>query len=366
MANPSVNGTIPQSASLQSLLYVSPDTTGGMGAWDAKNSAFWPIIPASTGFTSVAAGTSGKNGIASPTGAAELIALDSTYNPASNPWNLSGLNWTIFLQFRANTNASTNILLNRDYQGYNTGGGGYYIWWSGGTINMTAEASVGGLAAMSSAGSACPLNHMMNVFFVCNNGVVSIYVYGTYSNGGWGTAGTSHLTFTTGSPAVRMPCLFSQPVASGDTTKAVELYIAACWTTALTTTEMQSFGTNETAVLAGSSYNTAFSFGPILTAAASTQANICTTGVVSSVAGTITTLPLKNNTGTLWASTTTITAWVYDVTNGNLKVMLTGLSTDASGVMSFSHATIAPSTPYRIVFRIESNASEGLATLTAA
>jgi hypothetical protein len=45
----------------------------------------------------------------------------------------------------------------------------------------------------------------------------------------------------------------------------------------------------------------------------------------------ITTAPLSNNTGSLLASTSGISAFVHDPTTGDLVVLVTGLSTDADG-----------------------------------
>ena len=80
--------------------------------------------------------------------------------------------------------------------------------------------------------------------------------------------------------------------------------------------------------------------------------------------GTLSTEPLKNNTGTLLASQTGATAFVYDVSTGDLVVAKTGQSTDSSGVMTVSDALIVPATQYRVVV-VLSGGAEGLAKYTA-
>jgi hypothetical protein len=92
-------------------------------------------------------------------------------------------------------------------------------------------------------------------------------------------------------------------------------------------------------------------FPPVLSAAA---------------AGTITTLPLVNNTGSVHASVGAVSAFVHNPTTGALVVLKTGLSTDADGVLEFSDALIVAGTPYRVVFRITGTGAEGMDTYTAA
>lgn len=67
-----------------------------------------------------------------------------------------------------------------------------------------------------------------------------------------------------------------------------------------------------------------------------------------SAAGTATlsTPPLKNNTGTVLASLSGWTVNVYNVSTGALIVQKTGLSTDASGVLTITDAALTASTTY--------------------
>lgn len=96
-----------------------------------------------------------------------------------------------------------------------------------------------------------------------------------------------------------------------------------------------------------------------------TQGNTASSGAILSVlAGTITTAPLKNNAGGLLANEVGATAFVHNVATGALVVMKTGQTTNASGVMTINDAAIVPGTLYRVVVKLASTA-EGLDKLTA-
>lgn len=102
-----------------------------------------------------------------------------------------------------------------------------------------------------------------------------------------------------------------------------------------------------------------------VTASNATQSNTVSSGaIVSSLAGTLTTAPLKNNAGTLLANETGATAYIHNVSTGALVVAKTGQTTNASGVMTVVDAAITPATQYRIVVKLAS-AAEGLDKLTA-
>lgn len=62
--------------------------------------------------------------------------------------------------------------------------------------------------------------------------------------------------------------------------------------------------------------------------------------------GTFTTLPMKNNTGTLLASETGIVLNIYHVSTGALIVQKTGVTTNASGIATVTDALIVPATSY--------------------
>lgn len=95
-------------------------------------------------------------------------------------------------------------------------------------------------------------------------------------------------------------------------------------------------------------------------AAQGTATGDLSTGTV----GTITTPPLKNNTGTVLSGESGATVHVY-TTGGAFVVTKTGETTDGAGVLAFSDAAIAPGTDYRCVIVLASGA-EGMETLTAA
>lgn len=65
---------------------------------------------------------------------------------------------------------------------------------------------------------------------------------------------------------------------------------------------------------------------------------------------TITSDAIKNYSGTIRASETGWIANVYNTTTGALVVRKTGLSTDASGIITFNDAAMATGTSYRVDF----------------
>ena len=75
------------------------------------------------------------------------------------------------------------------------------------------------------------------------------------------------------------------------------------------------------------------------------------TYTASSTAGVFTSEPLKDNTGTLIASQALVHYTLYDDITGLLVVRKTGLSTNASGVVSFADGAIASGTAYRSDWR---------------
>lgn len=80
--------------------------------------------------------------------------------------------------------------------------------------------------------------------------------------------------------------------------------------------------------------------------------------------GLISTEPLRNNAGTLLANVSGIVVYVYDKTFGDKVAVVTGLTTDASGVLSISDAAIDIGTEYRIVVVLP-DGGEGLARYIA-
>ncbi len=76
-------------------------------------------------------------------------------------------------------------------------------------------------------------------------------------------------------------------------------------------------------------------------------------GVVLS--GTITSPPMKNNTGTVLASEAAVVMNVYNQTTGALVVRLTGLTSSVSGVVTGTSGLIVPGVPYAYEIVLASN-----------
>lgn len=92
--------------------------------------------------------------------------------------------------------------------------------------------------------------------------------------------------------------------------------------------------------------------------------DISTFSGVVSAPGSITTEALKNNTGTVLSSTGSIEVNVYSLTDGSLVVRKTGLTSDGSGIVTFSDASLVAGTTYRLTVTISS--SDGVARIQAA
>lgn len=79
-------------------------------------------------------------------------------------------------------------------------------------------------------------------------------------------------------------------------------------------------------------------------------------GVASTVLGTLTTLPLKNNTGLVHANQTGATIHIYNATSGVLVVTKSGQTTNASGVMVVTDTLIVAGTTYAYEVKLASGA----------
>lgn len=87
------------------------------------------------------------------------------------------------------------------------------------------------------------------------------------------------------------------------------------------------------------------------------------TATASSPEGGITFGPLKNNTGTLLASETGATVHVYAL-GGALVVTKASVTSNASGMVTVSDATIGGATQYRLIIVLASGA-EGMVKVTS-
>jgi len=93
---------------------------------------------------------------------------------------------------------------------------------------------------------------------------------------------------------------------------------------------------------------------------------VLSTSVTTAAAGaTLTSSPLKNNTGSLLLGVA-FEAFVHDRTTGALVLKKTGLTSNGStGVAAFTDASLTVATAYRVVWRATADGAEGLETLTA-
>lgn len=73
-------------------------------------------------------------------------------------------------------------------------------------------------------------------------------------------------------------------------------------------------------------------------------------------AGRITSPPIKNNAGTVYANDTNVLLFVYHPTTGALLATRTGLATNGSGVLSILDTALAPGQAYRVVGKMSDGA----------
>lgn len=125
---------------------------------------------------------------------------------------------------------------------------------------------------------------------------------------------------------------------------------------------------NDTNVSASVASINVSTFAATVTTNSPTNVNAASAGVnVTANAATVTqvygivTEPLKNNTGTVLASTGSIIANVYSLSTGALVVRKTGLTSDANGVIQFTDAALSGGTTY--IVQITIGSSDGVARI---
>lgn len=113
-----------------------------------------------------------------------------------------------------------------------------------------------------------------------------------------------------------------------------------------------------------STYQASVSLGGGGTTVNATTAGIDVTPYAATINGTITTEELANNSGTILSSQSGIEANVYSISDGSHILRKTGLTSDGSGVVTFTDAALIPGTTYRVVITIST--SDGVARIAAA
>jgi len=77
-----------------------------------------------------------------------------------------------------------------------------------------------------------------------------------------------------------------------------------------------------------------------------TADNAVAAGILGQLPGVLTTPPLKNNTGTLLASVTGVAVNVYSASTGLFVTRQTGLTSNSSGIVTITDASLTPGTSY--------------------
>ena len=99
---------------------------------------------------------------------------------------------------------------------------------------------------------------------------------------------------------------------------------------------------------------------------ASNVANTNSFTITITTVPSITTSPLKNNTGTLIASTSIPKVGIYKLSDMTLALALTSQTTNSSGVLFLQNAALVATTDYLVVLSDATGASVGVGKYTAA
>jgi hypothetical protein len=126
-----------------------------------------------------------------------------------------------------------------------------------------------------------------------------------------------------------------------------------------------SYTTGATSVTGGS-HNNGDTYRCIVTDSNGSATSNAATLTVNAAPASLTSSPLKDNTGTLHLGAP-FEAFVLNATTGALVVRKTGLTSNGStGVVTFTDAALAAGTQYRVVWRRTDNGAQGVELLTAA
>lgn len=256
MANPAVKSTIPALASLKAALWVSDQIdqagTPTKGAWDAVTGTFYPCWDGAS-LTAVALGSSGQNGLVSA--AANCgIALAGADDHTGTVFDFTTSTWTILALVRpVDVVGISRVFQNRQKWSPNKGLSLTINESFIEAINTGASSTIG--TALSSSGAAVA-SAAMTMAVVSTAGSVQTYKNGTST----GAASTYTSPPDYGASGLnRRAALFNTAQSGAVTADPIEIYAVLIWEgAALSAAQLQSFGTTEAALLAGSLHAAAF------------------------------------------------------------------------------------------------------------
>ena len=318
MANKSVNSSIPALANLLGLYHVGPGVDEAnpstRGAWDAKNSVFWPVVGSGT-WNDVALGSSGYTGLAAPEDAASSIYTAASDYSTNTPMDLRGTAWTMLYQVKwTNSGGRMIVATNRDSFGTNLGGWLVRIN-SGGSLEFSA--AVPSVTLFSSANLT--LNQVHTIAFTLSGGTLTCYIDGTARGSASVSGGVLNYPDSNAGGATRRAALVGQLLSSGTVPGPGTLFLAGFWDVALSAGQIQSFATNSTQNLAGQPQSVAFA-GAAVAPAITTQpsAQTVTAGSTATFTAAASGSPAptwqwqrSTDSGSTWANISGATAASY-------------------------------------------------------
>lgn len=266
MANPTLGASIPQSSFVKAALWVSPDVVGGSGAWDAKNSvryAPWGTL------TSTQLGSTSQYGLACSGATNSGIDLGLANLHTSTPFDVSGSELTIIVCGSADNTGVLKFIQNCN--GYSP-----YDGWFLGANSTYLQGSIAPLTSPSSSSNSSPTGEVAVYALTYDGTNAKVWKNGTQV----GTiASTGNLSYN--SSGERRAALFNLAQAHGSNAVAQKIFGAIVYNKALTQAELQTFGTTNSAILAGAFHTTAFDFGGSGTSATASGATLTGTSSIS-------------------------------------------------------------------------------------
>lgn len=367
MANPTLKTSAPGYASIVAALWVSDDVdqsgTPSKGAWDAKNSVFYPAWGGAS-MTGVALGSTTRRGLASS--AANCgIDLGLTNNHTGTIFDLAGPELTVVALYRRTTTGTAMVIQNQE--SYGSGG---YCGWSlspSGTASLTARVRAGvtppGVEVAAAYTTTNPVGELVCVVYDRSSTVTNrIWKNGTQVAGGSASPNTDPITYGVPGSYLRRAALFNYPESRTFTAGPIELFAVIVYSDGDWTTggsALTPIGASEAALLGGSFHNAYFDFGdgpppdttaPNLSSPTGTKTGATTaSGTVSTDEGNGTLYRLASINATESAATVKAAALTSAVSaTGSQSVTFTGLTPSTTYYAHYVHADAASNDSARV------------------
>lgn len=380
MANPTLKTSAPGYASIVAALWVADTVdqsgTPSKGAWDAKNSVFYPAWGGAS-MSGVALGSTTRRGLAS-TVANCGIDLGLANNHTATVFDLAGPELTIVALYRRPSTATSLLIQNQE--SFSSGGNCGWGLSPSGTAAVTGRVRAGttfpGSELAAAYTTANPVNELVCLVYDRSSTVTPrIWKNGTQVSGGSASPNTDPITYGSPGAYLRRAALFNYPESRAISAGALELFAVIVysdgdWVTG--GTALTPIGTTEAELLAGSFHNAYFDFGdgpPTLTSPTGTKTGSTTaSGTVSTDKANGTLYRLASINATETAATVKAAALTSSVTaTGSQSVTFTGLTPSTTYYAHYVHTDVSSNDSARVSsasFTTDPGADTTVPTLT--